>query len=307
MNIFQRGAIKFLEIAGNLAELCLIQPFLFERKKNLTVIKNINYDTDTKSKRSVLDLYFLKSSHKKPVIFFFHGGGFIEGRKETKKYYCYHLARAGYFLVNIDYDYGVKYPFPSHIKQLLKAIDFILDKREEYNLDVENIILAGDSAGAYFASYIAMLEQMPSIYDALNINFKHKQQLNLKSLILISGLFDLKETLATKFPFYKLMYAVFTGDETKNVNAAMCSKERDIYSIYDKMKSSYPKTFIITGSNDPLKACSISLNKVLQAKNIEHEYYYCKSFFSSLHSGGIHVKRGDGKIALEKTLQFIKN
>ena len=146
-----------------------------------------------------------------------------------------------------------------------------------------------------------------SIYDALNINFKHKQQLNLKSLILISGLFDLKETLATKFPFYKLMYAVFTGDETKNVNAAMCSKERDIYSIYDKMKSSYPKTFIITGSNDPLKACSISLNKVLQAKNIEHEFYYCKSFFSSLHSGGIHVKRGDGKIALEKTLKFIKN
>lgn len=306
MNIFQRGAVKFLELAGNFAELCFIQPFLFERKKDLTVIKNINYAPDTKSKRSVLDLYFLDSEKKKPVVFFFHGGGFVEGRKETKKYYCYHLARAGYFVVNIDYDYGTKYPFPSHIKQLLKAIDFILDKSTKYNLDLNNIILAGDSAGAYFASYIPILEQMPTLYDALNIEFQYRQQLNIKALILISGFFDLKETLETKFPFYKLMYAVFTGDEPRDVRMALRSRERDIYSIYDKMKSTYPKTFIITGKRDPLQACSISLNKVLQSKNIEHEFYYCATFFSSLHSGGIHVKRGDGKIALDKTLSFIK-
>ena len=306
MNLFQKCFIKCLEIGGNFIETFFMQPYLYESSKGLTIIKNQQYINGNKTKKTCLDFYFLKDAKKKPILFFVHGGGFIEGRKETKKYYCYHFARAGYFVVNINYHYGHKYPFPSHIKEILKAVEYTIDKKDIYNLDLENIVLAGDSAGAYFVSYIPVLEQMPSLYETLDIDFKYNQKLNIKALVTISGLYDLKETLRTKFPFYKLMYSVFTGRETKSIQSALVSRERDIYSIYDKMKSTYPPTFIITGTKDPLKACSFSFNKVLNNKNIKNEFFLCKTGLSVLHSGAVHVKRGDGQEALKRTLKFLQ-
>lgn len=305
MNIFSKFQIKVIEACGNIGEALFLEPFLFERKKNLTIIKNLQYQDGKRSKRKTLDLYYLDDKKKKPVFLFIHGGGFVCGRKETKKYYCYHYARAGYFVVNINYEYGYNFPFPSNIQQALKAFEYIFDNQDEYDLDLDNVVLAGDSAGAYIASYIPVLNSFKGLYESLNLSFKYKDRLKIKALVLISGLYDLKETLRAKFPCYKLMYAAFSGNSPKDVKAALVSRERDVYSTLDKITGDYPQTVIITSKSDPLKACSFSLDKTLNQHDIQHQLYICNTGFSIFHSGGINVKRGDGKTALEGTLKFL--
>lgn len=123
--------------------------------------------TDTLS----LDKYELPSispTSKKPVMIFAFGGGFKGGDKADKGYIPYFefLARNGFVVVSTDYRTTLKNLDPSKVSSpmdfiaaLQHAIDtavedfydatgFVINQSSDWNIDVEQIVASGSSAGA---------------------------------------------------------------------------------------------------------------------------------------------------------------
>lgn len=108
--------------------------------------------------------------HAKPTILFVFGGGFISGERNSKYLLPWYerLTQAGYGVVAIDYRLGMKgYKVEKGLSGALKASDQFLLSQEmgvedvcsavnylaehPVGVDVNNLVLAGSSAGAIIA------------------------------------------------------------------------------------------------------------------------------------------------------------
>ncbi len=97
------------------------------------------------------------SGEKRPVVVYFHGGGFIFGNKLSGDPLqtagggvgkLEAVVRAGYILVNADYALAPQYRFPIQIRQTDELFRYLIAHQEELNLDMSRVCLSGGSAGA---------------------------------------------------------------------------------------------------------------------------------------------------------------
>ena len=124
--------------------------------KGLTEVKDIVYDEEHPDTGKLDIIYDEKqrgklTEGKFPVFFMIHGGGWIEGDKKMRRGYCQHMARTGAFTVNISYGLGPKYRFPDYMKQVYKALQWVVANADKYGLDLDNFVISGDSAGGHLS------------------------------------------------------------------------------------------------------------------------------------------------------------
>lgn len=131
--------------------------------------KNIVYGTPPKTgiktKYYQLDIYspLTNSVIKRPLIIMMHGGGFKLGSKTSNStpVFSKAFAQRGYICASINYRLSRKKPLSNFkdlaegcydaIADLQQAINFLKKNAEKYNIDTNNIILAGNSAGGMTA------------------------------------------------------------------------------------------------------------------------------------------------------------
>ena len=98
------------------------------------------------------------SNEKLPVIFNFHGGGFVLGDADEMDTQCDAWAKDwNAIIVSIDY---TKPDVKSIIYGVEEAIDTILyfaEHADEYNADTEQFSVIGHSAGGYYAAKTAII------------------------------------------------------------------------------------------------------------------------------------------------------
>ena len=97
------------------------------------------------------------SDEKRPVVVYFHGGGFIFGNKSSGDPMqkgqggvgkLEAIVKAGYILVNADYALAPQHRFPAQIRQTDELIRYLLAKADKLHLDMSRVCLSGGSAGA---------------------------------------------------------------------------------------------------------------------------------------------------------------
>ncbi len=97
------------------------------------------------------------SGEKRPVVVYFHGGGFIFGNKSSGDPLqtgsggvgkLEAIVKAGYILVNADYALAPQYRFPVPIRQTDELFRYLIAHQEELHLDMSRVCLSGGSAGA---------------------------------------------------------------------------------------------------------------------------------------------------------------
>ena len=124
-------------------------PTLFSNQK---VVRNLSFGSNYGSK---LDLYYPKKSDKpSPVIVFFHGGKWMNGKKQDYRFVADAFTKKGYIVIIPDY---VKYPitkFPTWQEDGAKAVVWAYNNVKTYNGDKNNLFVMGHSAGAHIGALL---------------------------------------------------------------------------------------------------------------------------------------------------------
>lgn len=157
---------------------------------------DISYTGDD-CKYTVGDLYFrrtdLRDGKKHPVMLYIHGGGFIKGDKDYRVTNSEFFAHHGYFVFNIDYRMPPDVALTENFSDIIKAINFLTELSKDYNIDVDRIVVSGDSSGAYQTAMLAAASFDDELRTALGLpEIKNKPA----ALALMCGLYDLQQLLS---------------------------------------------------------------------------------------------------------------
>lgn len=91
------------------------------------------------------------------TILYFHGGGWVLGSYKThRNLVCKLCLNNQCSVVFVKYTRSPEPIFPVGMDQGLDALDFIVGDGSRFNINSDNIFIAGDSAGGNFATIIAM-------------------------------------------------------------------------------------------------------------------------------------------------------
>ncbi|MBY6537854.1 alpha/beta hydrolase [Rhodococcus sp. BP-349] len=116
----------------------------------------------------------------RPIVLYFHGGGFIAGNLDVVDEPARAIANAsGAIVVTASYRLAPEHPFPAASDDAAAALQWVADNVSAHGGDPENIILLGDSAGGNLAASAALrardtggprVNGLVLIYPALNPN-----------------------------------------------------------------------------------------------------------------------------------------
>ena len=246
-----------------------------KRDRGLSAPKNIiRYDNISYGKycvENLLDVYHGKDVKvNQPVIVSVHGGGFVYGSKEVYQFYCMNLAERGFTVVNFNYRLAPKYKFPTPIYDINAVMEWVCKNADKYHMDINNVFLVGDSAGAYLTSQYTTIYENPAyakLFDLVVPAFK------LRGVGLNCGLYSLDNN--TKVDGIKRDYF------GKNP----LEKYGEQLKILDYVNCNYPPTFVMSSVKDFLKLEAEPMVKLLQSRGVEA---ICKIYSDEAESIG-HV------------------
>ena len=131
-------------------------PISHPRLHNLEVLHNLSY-AKSGERHHLLDIYRpRKASGPRPVVLYFHGGGFRILSKDTHWVFGLLYARRGYLVVNVNYRLAPKHIYPAAHQDAFAAYRWVLENVARYGGDPDQIVVAGESAGANLATALAV-------------------------------------------------------------------------------------------------------------------------------------------------------
>lgn len=150
-----------------------------EIKAGLVIVTNLPYPS--LYPQSTFDFYYDPNQTVKKVIVWVHGGSFIAGTSAGFRNFGPMLAKKGYAVCAMNYAYAPRYSFPVQIRQVDEMLQYIKEyMKTTYHLDLLDVILGGDSAGANIvASYASMYT---------NVKLASESKVHLSNTLPIGGL-----------------------------------------------------------------------------------------------------------------------
>lgn len=192
-----------------------------------------------------LDTYCVKRDGKYPVMFYIHGGGFVAGDKHHRRALSEWCAVQGYFVVNVNYGLCPDCKFPTPLQHLILALNWIGGNADKYNLDLDKIVISGDSAGAYYSTAVISVVGDKALQERLGVS----TDLKFKGAWLNCGIYDICTALGGKLPLN--IGAVILDDF-----ASIEVKDIDTYEYFDLcvpvklIDEKFPPTFVTYAQKD---------------------------------------------------------
>ena len=248
--------------------------------ENVDRFDNIRYGDHGKD--NLLDLY--RPHHyegKLPVIVHVHGGGYVYGTKETYQFYGLALARMGFAFINCNYRKAPEVEYPSELRETNQVFWWLAQHGDRYDLDLNNVFIAGDSAGAQMAEQYLVMYTNPEYAQLMEIQMPN---LKLKAGLLNCGCYFLNRQLAQP----SVLDAYFTGHSR--------SLHPHDLRVEDYITKDFLPVFIMTSNQDFLHDTAVRLDQYLIDRGIFHEF---RSYGDSQHPRGhvFHVNQKDPEIA----------
>ena len=193
------------------------------------------------------------------------------------------------------------------LQQIDQALNYITQHAEKYQLNPQQLYLAGNSAGANLASHYAALLSNPAFAQQSNLQptIQHKQ---LKGLILHCGIYDLKAFVETapdemnivEWGVYNLVQA-YTGDRKQDSEFL-----KNILPI-QHLTANYPAVFISGGNKDFLtETQSMPMLHALQQQQIPvTTAFYPDTKAWLIHEYQFFMHQKESQQTFAKTVEFI--
>lgn len=225
-------------------------PRNYRRYSNVKVIRDVPY-SDVDKEYNYADLFFDESKRKGkfPVFVNVHGGGFVAGDKSLRTGFSRLIANEGWFVYNINYRLAHKHPAPSGTVDVINALNMLPSLEQKYHLDLDKIVISGDSAGGYFAAHAMSSIADSHVREKLNIP---QCKVKIRAVALFCGLYDLEKVLEKKAPFgiiSDLASSLLGFDATKAENLKNCDYLKELSPI-NFVNGNWAETYISMAGND---------------------------------------------------------
>ncbi len=139
-----------------------------------------------------LSIYKNKTGIRHGTIINFHGGGLISYEKRTRRNFCTYLASKGYTVININYGLAPKYHISDQLYHCNTALQWVADNAQDLHLDINNMHIAGDGVGAWFARNMIHISENK---DIARLAGDQPHPLKFATCAYFSGTFDLKNII----------------------------------------------------------------------------------------------------------------
>ena len=152
------AALVVMAVAGILvgsgavsAQLTDTTAFLAHVSNQYRVVPNVVYHV-ADNHENKLDLYLpANPSGSTPVLMMIHGGGWVQGTKESQILRALPYLEMGWAVVNVTYRLVQVSRAPAAVEDCLCALQWIARNAERYNFDTSRIVTSGNSAGGHLA------------------------------------------------------------------------------------------------------------------------------------------------------------
>ncbi len=266
----------------------------------ISVMRDLTYSKYLKDNQSLDLLYPPIEQTRYPVILLVHGGGFVSGN-HTRFYldYASRLAKHGYVVANINYRLAGEFAFPASIEDLFGALKFLIDQTDTYHLDMSQVFMVGESAGATLSSLFACILSHPT----LKANYPFSFDFKLSGMGLSCGIYDYDAFLKDLIwvPLRQATLAsIFMRQDFKQ--APLYAKASPLLYI----TKDFPPTYLMSTALDFLMPqTQLCRKKLIQEKiSFVYDFYPLRQMLP--HSFHTKFFYPQSKLAMEKMIEFFK-
>ncbi len=97
------------------------------------------------------------TSVSRPTLIYFHGGGWLEGTKESTLLYGLPYLTRGMNFINVEYRMAPESLAPAAVEDGRCALHWAYDHASDYGIDTSRIVVSGHSAGGHLALMMGLL------------------------------------------------------------------------------------------------------------------------------------------------------
>ena len=98
------------------------------------------------------------------LVFYIHGGGWNHFEPDDFKYVGSFFSNLGYPTISLGYRLTPKNKYPAQIEDILTGYSTAMQNLKEHNLQIDNIIIVGFSAGGHLGGLIAYNKELQNKY-----------------------------------------------------------------------------------------------------------------------------------------------
>lgn len=271
--------------------------------KRIDLIKDLEYRSDYP--KNTYDLFLPKSKEKSPLILWVHGGAFVAGDKIGTENWGILLADKGYAVMSINYCHAPEATYPAQIHQIADALREIINHEYADRIDFENVVVAGDSAGAYMAIQFALCHTNDELSKKLGVVSPLKKDA-LKGAMLYCGPYNVKKMLNAENKLLRLFISrigwSFLGKRKWNT-VPLISTVTPMDFVTEKTVPCY----ITDGNTMSFESHGRTLADTLRKNGvIVKERYFSKEDYGEVpHEYQIQLHTENGMLCFNDTLTFL--
>ncbi len=271
---------------------------------NVTEINDIVY-SDSIPEVCKLDLLFdeaqLPESGKYPVVFNIHGGGWISGDKRFRRGVCIQFANAGTAVINVNYALTPKYTYKDEMQNLFDALKWVREHAEEYKLDLDKMVITGDSAGSHLTAVTLVTLNDTKWQQKFEVE---PVDLKFKGAMLFCGPYDF-DMFWMRFPVLDTMLKGIAGVKRKR-DVKKC-EFRDYLNPIPAVTSEFPRSLVVMGLTDFVtNPHSRSLMRKFKEVGVPYEKHVGKHLLNCFHCFHLKIWMPAAKKAMAKAIDFVK-
>lgn len=273
--------------------------------KDVSVLSGRSYDPSDPDAQ--FDIYRSPGTAPSgPVVVWFHGGGFVSGRREDVANYLKILAGQGFTVVNVDYTIAPEARYPTPIRQANKALAHLVANGGTLGLNTSKLVLAGDSAGAQIAAQTAAMLSNPAYARQLGITPGARSN-QVAGVLLYCGVYDVTQMGkggGVLGWFVKSTTWAYSGRRDWHDAEGFASM-----SIMPHVTADFPPTFISAGNADPLGSQSVAIAQALKEQEVEvTELFFDAGYQPPLgHEYQFDLDTEAGRLALRRSVAWLES
>jgi acetyl esterase/lipase len=270
-------------------------------QSDVHVIRNLVYTNYPKDNQALDLLYPPETKVLYPLIILVHGGGFVSGN-HTQYYidYASRLAKRGFTVANISYRLSGNFAFPASIEDLFQALRFLIDNAKTYHIDLDNVFIVGESAGATLTSLMGTILSNPDLKAKYPFAFDFK----IKGLGLSCGIYDSESFLSELYwvPMKKATMAeIFMRQDFRNAPLYRQA------SALNYVTQDFPPSYLMTSALDFLMPQTQHLRKkfIQEKVLVVYDFYPLRQMLP--HSFHTKLFYPQSKIAMDRMILFFES